>query len=107
MRDDVPDDKTTGSVTWPPPWYAVNNPEGLAAELRRELGPGHPLDGRSLRVIGRRDDCDDVLVALPDSHVAVVHLTWSGRRESLPFPNHVEHQTFAAFSEAAADADDQ
>jgi hypothetical protein len=35
-------------------------------------------------VIGRRQDCDDVLFALGDGRVAIVHLTYSGKREPVP-----------------------
>lgn len=56
---------------------------GAAAELLRELGPGHPLFGRTVRVLARRVDSDDVLVEAPGlpQPYAVVHLTWIGKRE--------------------------
>lgn len=58
------------------PWTAVNNAQGLEAELARELLPGHRLNGRpGLRAVARRADSDDVLFA-SDTIVAVVHLTW-------------------------------
>ena len=58
----------------------------MEVELEREVGDAHPLSGRRAVSVGRRDDCDDVLFFLPDSPqpLAVVHLTWSGRRESRP-----------------------
>lgn len=59
------------------PWTAVNNAQGLEAELARELLPGHRLHGRpGLRAVARRADSDDVLFA-SDTIVAVVHLTWA------------------------------
>lgn len=59
------------------PWTAVNNAQGLEAELARELVPGHRLHGRpGLRAVVRRADSDDVLF-VSDTIVAVVHLTWA------------------------------
>jgi hypothetical protein len=59
------------------PWTAVNNAQGLEAELARELVPGHRLHGRpGLRAVARRADSDDVLF-VSDTIVAVVHLTWA------------------------------
>jgi hypothetical protein len=71
-------------VIWLEPWEPA--PAGLEAELAREVGRGHPLAGRSAVSVGRRVDCDDVLFFLPDGPqpFAVVHLTWSGRREASP-----------------------
>ena len=59
------------------PWSAVNNAQGLEAELARELVPGHRLHARpGLRAVARRADSDDVLF-VSDTIVAVVHLTWA------------------------------
>lgn len=59
---------------------------GAAAELQREVGPGHPLFGRSVYILARRMDSDDVLVEAPGlpQPYAVVHLTWTGTREVRP-----------------------
>ena len=72
------------NVVWLIPWHPVEDAgarSGLLAELRRELPRGHVLAGVRLTAIGARQDCDDVLFALDDGRVAVVHLTWSGRTE--------------------------
>jgi hypothetical protein len=63
------------------PWYRAV--PGLEAELRNELGDGHPLYGRKAIAVARRQDSDDVLFLLLDhpSPLAVVHLTWTGRPE--------------------------
>ena len=52
---------------------------GIAQELLREVGVGHPLHGLPVRTLARRQDCDDVLFAIEDGteRVAVVHLTWT------------------------------
>ena len=63
------------------PWHQAV--PGLEAELRNEVGEGHPLYGRKAISVARRRDSDDVLFLLLDhpSPLAVVHLTWTGRPE--------------------------
>jgi hypothetical protein len=53
-------------------------------ELLREISPEHILNGIDVSLVAIRKDCDDVLFALNDgsSRFAVVHLTWSGKRET-------------------------
>jgi hypothetical protein len=69
------------------PWFAVTT-DGLQLqnELARELGPQHPLRGRHMRAVARRQDCDDVLFVSVDAPhvVAVVHLTYANRPELDP-----------------------
>jgi hypothetical protein len=75
------------AVEWLVPWHPVDDPairRSLLAELQRELPKGHVLTGASLTAIGRRQDRDDVLFALSDGRVAIVHLTWSGKCEPVP-----------------------
>lgn len=71
-------------IEWLEPWREASG--GLEAELAREVGAGHPLSGCRAVSVGRRDDRDDVLFFLPDNlqPLAVVHLTWTGGRESNP-----------------------
>lgn len=73
---------------WLHPWRAITQGEAPAfeAELGREIGPGHALEGVHAMAIARRDDCDDVLYALfgHARSLAVVHLTWSGQKETTP-----------------------
>ena len=63
------------------PWHMAV--PGLEAELTNEVGESHPLFGRKAISVARRQDSDDVLFLLLDhpSPLAVVHLTWTGRRE--------------------------
>ena len=73
------------------PWVAVGSERAsLEEELRRELSPDNTLSGFNMRAIGRRVDCDDVLFevcdAKADFKLALVHLTWSGKVESSPWP---------------------
>lgn len=57
----------------------------LAAELGRELKPGHRLYGVECTVIARAYPQDDIIVST-ESGAAVVHLTWAGDRETPPYP---------------------
>jgi hypothetical protein len=72
------------NLQWLEPWGPTSS--GLETELEKEVSPGHPLFGRKAISFGRRDDRDDVLFFLPDNPLplAVVHLTWTGRREENP-----------------------
>ena len=71
-------------LRWLEPWESAS--AGLEAELAKEVSPAHPLFEQQAISVGRRVDCDDVLFFLPGntSPLAVVHLTWSGRRERRP-----------------------
>ena len=52
-------------------------------ELYRETGPEHPLSGREVFAIAVRRDPDAVVFQTVDDEIyAIVHLTWSGRRET-------------------------
>jgi hypothetical protein len=66
------------------PWQAVEDGQRakLEQELARELPAGHVLAGKAVRAVAARTDRDDVLFLVPDGGCAVVHLTWSGRREA-------------------------
>jgi hypothetical protein len=70
------------NIQWLEPWHSA--PSGLESELESEISPAHPLFGHKAISVARRDDCDDVLFFLPDNNypLAVVHLTWTGKRES-------------------------
>ena len=81
------------------PWRAVaSDDERLAAELQREVGPGHVLFGKNVRVIARRFDRDDVLCEVEGTvpSFAVVHLTWTGKRDLDPgFPRTTLYRSLA------------
>jgi len=68
------------AVEWLVPWVPVADEETSARlrdVLKRELPARHILEGYQFEVVGRRQDQDDVLVALDDDRVAVVHITGS------------------------------
>jgi hypothetical protein len=75
-------------LAWLLPWQPTDD-AALVAELQRELSSHHPLYQQAVVVVGRRIDSDDVVFYLPQmaSPVAVVHLTWSGRREAGSWPS--------------------
>lgn len=74
------------------PWWQPGERERnrlgdeVLCEVPRE---GHPLSGIAVEVMARCAACDEVLVHLGDECFALVHPTWSGRRESPPWPNTV------------------
>jgi hypothetical protein len=66
------------------PWLEVmTEAQQLENELAAELGPQHPLRGRRMRALARRQDRDDVLFVSVDDPlvIAVVHLTYANRPE--------------------------
>lgn len=65
------------------PWEPVEDGSRLEAELAREISPLHPLHGKTLRAIAKRIDRDDVIFAGAEC-IAVVHLTWSSKKETDP-----------------------
>lgn len=97
--------RTEASVTeeWLEPWHRLG--EGrerlyFEAELEKEIGQDHPLSGLPRRILARRHDQDDVLVALENGEngrVAEVHLTWRQSRE--PDPRWPETTIFESIGE--------
>lgn len=77
-----------GSVDFLKPWHAVTTEqaEEMLRESREEIAPGHELHGVSIVPIGFSQQADDILVALDDGRVALVHLTWGRRPEPPPWP---------------------
>lgn len=77
-------------LEWLEPWCRLEdndqNDVWLVKELQKEICSQHVLYGLSVMGVARRGDNDDVLFATSDpiSPLAVVHLTWTGRRESDP-----------------------
>lgn len=65
------------------PWVQIKDLNGyLEEELKRELHEQHILFGKTVKEIARRQDCDDVLFKLDNEEYAVVHLTFSGKKEN-------------------------
>jgi len=95
-------------IHWKLPWrplrYAGEVP-GLQQRLEKEITPPHPLWGQGAQVIGRRIDCDDVVVSLTGGRYACVHLVWGARPE--PFPARYPHAfIYPSFAEFQADMEE-
>ena len=66
------------------PWTSIaGDPLALSTELQREVREDGILFGCTTKAIAVRQDCDDVLFRVEglSEQFAVVHLTWSGRRD--------------------------
>ncbi len=72
------------------PWrdFVPGQGEAFMCELRRELSPGHPLEGLELSPLGHSDASDDALFEAQDGRVFQVHLTHSHHVEPIPFPRY-------------------
>ena len=70
------------------PWYEFVPGQGdiFLAELKRELCPGHPLEGLELVPLGHSGAVDDAVFGAQDGRVFQVHLTQSHRAEEPPLP---------------------
>lgn len=69
-------------LEWRNGWYEIDNEDtcaNLERELARELSknPGHILYGKTFKVVGCQQRCDDVLIQLDSTTFAQVHLTYS------------------------------
>jgi len=77
----------------PPGWKLCSPAEGLAlaAQLRREVRPGHALHQASFIALAKRGSCEDVLFAIEADQtnalsLALVRLTWHVPRHTGSFP---------------------
>jgi hypothetical protein len=59
---------------------------GFEGEAIKEIAPGHELHGLTLTAIAKCEGCDEVMFQAPNDIFAMVHLTWTGRPEPLPWP---------------------
>jgi hypothetical protein len=71
------------------PWYefAPGHGETFLQELKRELSPGHQLEGLALVPLGHSGAADDTLFGTDDGRVFQVHLTFSRHAERSPWPH--------------------
>ena len=70
------------------PWELIDpsKMEDIEKELSIEIGEEHPLYNVNCQPIAQRIDNDDVLFEI-NPHLcdyAIVHLTWSGKKETSP-----------------------
>ena len=72
--------KIVPSFNFADPWYLESDPnKTFLSQLRKEANESSLIFDKVFHVVGRRHDCDDVLIYIEDStlSVAVIHLTWS------------------------------
>ncbi|GAB3757192.1 hypothetical protein [Spirosoma pomorum] len=84
------------------PWLAADNSPTVIAELQKEINQQHPLSGKSVELIGRSLQADDYLFKVANSiyKYCVVHLTWTGRKEtSSSLPTVAFYKSWEAFTE--------
>jgi hypothetical protein len=79
------------NIEWLAPWRPIDDPDlarVFEEELARELASNHLLANLALRAIGQHSMRDEFLFRLDDgtNRVALVRLTWTGRREKPPWP---------------------
>jgi hypothetical protein len=69
-------------LEWQEPWQELTEADQtrFEAELRKELGPTHPLFGIEANAVGKSSASDDVLFQLQGTEASyvLVHLTWTG-----------------------------
>jgi hypothetical protein len=74
----------------PDPWSRVSADArtALEAELRAEVSQEHPLFGKPVIAVARREGCDDVLFSVEEdpARFVLVHLTWRQAPEPPPWP---------------------
>ncbi len=90
------------------PWVSVGQlSDILVKELEREVSENHVLWNLRSNAIAQRSDNDDVLFDIEGSAaVAVVHLTWSGKKElDGRFPETRIFQSFDAWREKCMNVD--
>jgi hypothetical protein len=87
-------DRFVEGLTLSTQWWGLGETTELAnemravvlAELRTEIRRRHVLYGKVVQVEAFFEPSDDVVVRLVDGTFALVHPTWSRRREVPPFP---------------------
>jgi hypothetical protein len=80
------------------PWFRLNlgQAEAFEREARIEITPGHELHGLDLRAIARCSGCDDVVFGASDDTFAIVHLVWTTKPDTPPWPRTVRLGSFIA-----------
>lgn len=99
-------------ILWRLPWRKIQfaaEISGVQNQLELEITDVHPLSGKAPVAIGRRVDCDDVLVKLKNGSYANVHLVWGSGPDALPehYPVFTSYETIdeliAAMSQDSVD----
>jgi hypothetical protein len=89
---------------FPEPWLVLADDARptFQDELTTEVAAGHPLGGEVVTAVAKCGHCDSAVFAVEGRFVqwALVHLTWSGRPESPPWPTASLHATLRAAMES-------
>lgn len=72
--------------------------EALGKELARELPAGHVLHNQARHVIAEAEPQDEVVVDM-EGRIFLVHMTWAGHPDRLPWPLSEEVVTAEAFEQ--------
>ncbi|QKE62475.1 hypothetical protein HNE05_03575 [Aquipseudomonas campi] len=92
-------------IEWKQPWRAIQfaaEIPGVQNQFEQEITKAHPLFGKGGRVIGRRIDCDDVVVILSNGSYVNVHLVWGSGPGAFPdkWPAWFSYGSIESFIEA-------
>jgi hypothetical protein len=90
------------SKQFPEPWFGLEPEHGHAfeREAQQEIAPGHELHGLGLRTVAKCEGCDDVVFRVSDDTFAIVHLSWTQKAESPPWPRTTRLGSFLAVESA-------
>ncbi len=91
----------------PETWLATDSQDSLGhrlcEELMSEVGPGHPLFGHRVEPLAKCGHCDDAIFRVDDGTWARVHLSWTGKPDTPPWPTTAR---FGSLPELEADLAD-
>ena len=65
-----------------PPWVKIESKGSFEEELLKEMSKQHELYRKEFKAIAKREDNDTVLFEIGKEEMAVVHLTWKGKKEN-------------------------
>ena len=70
------------------PWLQVDGDATRAFEdeAATEIASGHELHGLTLTAIAKCEGCDSVVYRASDGTFAIVHLSWTRKSETPPWP---------------------
>jgi hypothetical protein len=60
--------------------------QAVEDEVTTEIAPGHELHQLALTAVAKCEGCDSVVYRASDGTFAVVHLSWSRKPETPPWP---------------------
>ncbi|WP_460627718.1 hypothetical protein [Intrasporangium mesophilum] len=72
----------------------------LEDEAATEVAPGHELHGLALTAVAKCEGCDSVVYRASDGTFAIVHLSWTRKSETPPWPRTTRLGGFIAVENA-------